>query len=153
MSAQGPLSYVAIVSHGHSSTPPTSWGCRSPPRVGGPAWEPAPAPPAPLMTSQPHGVMHLPPAAELLLRSEAMCPGTQVGSSPTPAHHQCHHHHHPTARALLKQQLNTDTEKSEQRPWRKEMTSHVKKPNYIKIVILGNSVNFVGLPMFMSWCL
>ena len=83
--AQGPLSYVAIVSHDHSSTPSHSWGCCvypawGCPGWGCPGWEPAPA----------HLLLHwwhrssvgpgpLPPAAELPLRSEAMCPGTHPG--------------------------------------------------------------------------
>lgn len=88
-----------------------------------------------------------------------MCPGTQVGSSPTPPHHQRHHHHHPTisacpppaARALPETAAEHGHPKTEQRPWRKEMTSDVKKPKCIKMVILGNFRTLLDFLTFMLW--
>ena len=160
--AQGPLSYVAIVSHDHSSTPSHSWGCCvypawGCPGWGCPGWEPAPAHlllhwwhrssvgpgRLPLQLNCPSGV-----------RPCAQAP-TQVGSSPSSTPPSPSPHRHaclpPVTRALPETAAEHGHPKTEQRPWRKEITSDVWKPKCIKMVILGNFRTLLDVLIFMLW--
>ena len=80
---------------------------------------------------------------------------TQVGSSPSSTPPSPSPHRHaclpPVTRALPETAAEHGHPKTEQRPWRKEITSDVWKPKCIKMVILGNFRTLLDVLIFMLW--